>query len=265
MTSVSVIIPTWNREATIEKAVLSALRQTHYIKEVLVCDDGSTDNSEKIVSAIKDERVKWIKGIHYGIPSIPRNRGIQLSTGEWIAFLDSDDEWLPDKVLQQIELAEKLATSAVCSNVFRIKAHVSPSLYLQYANEKISFNDLLRTNFVICSTAMIKRSLLNITSGFPESPELKALEDYALWLRVATQTDFAYVNAPLVNYTDEPLQSVRANDVNVWAQRKKVFHDFQCWIKNTGSPAHIAAAQKEYRKAERLSHKGLFSFILKHL
>ncbi len=93
---VSVIIPTWNAAATIKTAVLSALRQTYPPLEILVCEDGSTDNSKEIVESLNDARVRWLTGPHAGQPAIPRNRGIRKATGQWLAFLDSDDEWLPN-------------------------------------------------------------------------------------------------------------------------------------------------------------------------
>src|SRR5262249_7122187 len=100
--SVSVIIPTWNRAATVMAAVESALAQTHAPLEVLVCDDGSSDDSAQRVGALPDPRVRWLPGPRGGRPAIPRNRGIAAARGEWLAFLDSDDEWLPDKLERQL-------------------------------------------------------------------------------------------------------------------------------------------------------------------
>src|SRR5262245_1813867 len=99
---ISVIIPTWNRAQSVKRAISSALRQTHPPHEILVCDDGSTDNTEEVVRAMGDSRVRWIAGPHAGCPAVPRNRGIAASKGDWIAFLDSDDAWLPEKLEAQI-------------------------------------------------------------------------------------------------------------------------------------------------------------------
>ena len=115
MSNISVVIPTWNRADTIEKAVRSALDQIVLPFEILVCDDGSTDGTEQIVKSIGDERVKWIPSPHSGRPALPRNRGIRESKGEWLAFLDSDDAWLPDKLEKQLNLAKKMGCRAVCS------------------------------------------------------------------------------------------------------------------------------------------------------
>ncbi len=86
MGNISVVIPTWNRADTIEKAVCSALDQIVLPFEILVCDDGSTDGTEQIVKSIGDERVKWIPSPHSGRPALPRNRGIQRRQGGMAGF-----------------------------------------------------------------------------------------------------------------------------------------------------------------------------------
>src|ERR1700733_3783442 len=116
--SVSVVIPTWNRAASIERAVRSALNQTHSVLEILVCDDGSTDDTKAILSSIGNEKIKFIEGTHAGRPAIPRNRGIALAKGNWIAFLDSDDAWLPEKIERQIAALTKSNCSASSTNAF---------------------------------------------------------------------------------------------------------------------------------------------------
>lgn len=255
MNDVSVIIPTWNRAATIEKAVRSALAQTLSPLEVLVCDDGSTDDTEQIIKSISDERVRWVPGPRGGRPAIPRNRGIRESRGEWLAFLDSDDEWLPEKLEKQLSLAEKTDCKAACCNAYRfVPGKGVDGVLLSWGAERVTFSDLLQVNQVICSSALIQRSLIGATIGFPEEPQLKASEDYALWLRVATQTDFAFVNEPLVIYTDDPINSVRKVETNVWRQRKNVTNDFLFW----GHSNHIS--DEFMRKAKRQRYTAEWNF-----
>jgi glycosyltransferase involved in cell wall biosynthesis len=237
MADVSVIIPTWNRAATIERAVRSALEQTNSPREVLVCDDGSTDDSNKIIQAIEDNRVHWIEGARGGRPAIPRNRGIRESRGEWLAFLDSDDEWLPEKLEIQLALAEKSGCRAVCSNAQRlIPGKGVEGNLLEWGAERVTFSDLLQVNHIICSSTLIQKSLFPMVAGFPEDEHLQAWEDYALWLRIATQTDFAFVTEPLplVIYRDDVANSVRNNKVDVWSKRKAVFNDLKCWGERQG-------------------------------
>jgi teichuronic acid biosynthesis glycosyltransferase TuaG len=250
MEEISVIIPTWNRAATIVQAVRSVLEQSHPVTEILVCDDGSSDETKKILTDLNNKKVKFIEGARAGRPAIPRNRGIEKAKGEWIAFLDSDDIWLPEKIEKQIALVKKMSCLAVSSNAFRVlpgKGKVSP--YLSIDKEKISFADLIRTNLVICSSAMLHRSLVEKLKGFPESENLKAIEDYALWLRVSTQTDFAYCKEPLVDYTDDASNSIRV-DAKENVQRESVMQDFFNWTKaNNVSHEKIQLAKKAFRTA----------------
>jgi teichuronic acid biosynthesis glycosyltransferase TuaG len=227
--SVTVIIPTWNRAHTIRAAIASVLDQTYRVHEVLVCDDGSTDNTFEVVNSFNDERVKFLSGPRAGRPAVPRNRGIALATGEWIAFLDSDDQWLPDKLDNQFRLLELDATEACCTNAWRVlpgKGRVSE--YLPIGDKSFHLTDLLHVNSVICSSALIKRETIELAGGFPEAENLKAIEDYALWLRVSTLTDFSFCGSPLVEYMDDATNSVRS-DAKENVQRENVMRDFYTW------------------------------------
>lgn len=262
MTSISVIIPTWNRESTIKRAVLSALNQTYPVTEVLVCDDGSTDRTKEIIEGIGNSKVKWLSGQRAGMPSVPRNRGIKASTGEWLAFLDSDDEWLPAKVERQLKVVELYKTDAVCSNAYRILPNNDKrEQYFDNKDEVIKFEKLVMSNHVICSSCMIKRSLAIKLEGFPESPEFKAIEDYYLWLKVATSTDFAFAGEPLVNYFDYSLQSIRDNKVNEWQQREKIFAALIVWMGKASyvKQGMLSLVKNEYRKAKRINNPNIFS------
>ncbi len=249
MATVSVIIPTWNRADTLEKAVRSVLRQTFPPLEVLVCDDGSTDSSRERVRLIGDDRVRWLEGIRGGRPAIPRNRGIGESRGDWVAFLDDDDEWLPDKLEKQILLAEKLGSRAICSNANRSVSGHSIGKYLAWERDCITFDELLQVNLVICSSVLVHKSLFTRANGFPEDPRLMALEDYALWLRIATLGSFAYVAEPLVVYHDNPQQSIRAKGQGKWEQRRTVFSDLLCWLERDKSTKFINRTRFHYYKA----------------
>lgn len=230
MPDVSVIIPTWNRAELLEKAVRSALCQSMPPLEVLVCDDGSTDDSKEKIRAIGDDRICWIDGQRGGRPAIPRNRGIRESKGKWLAFLDDDDEWLPNKLEKQLSLASRLGSMAVCSNAHRfIPDKGIDGTLLVWSSDRLAFEDLLYVNQIICSSTLIKKSLFRTVIGFPEDEHLKAWEDYALWLRIATLTDFAFVPEPLLIYRDDASNSIRNEKMNVWTQRQAVFTDLEQW------------------------------------
>jgi teichuronic acid biosynthesis glycosyltransferase TuaG len=227
---ISVIIPTYNREGFLFKTIQSVLQQTYRVTEVLVCDDGSTDNSRQVVASIGDERVKWIDCGRWGRPAGPRNQGLTAASGDWVAFLDSDDEWLPQKMEMQIRHVQQDGKLAVCCNAYRCSEGQIKGHYLENMPDKLSLTDMFKTNYVICSSMVIHRSLISECKGFPESPQLKALEDYALWLRVASITDIAVVKQPLLNYHDEPGSSLRADGVSESQQRKLVFDDYKSWL-----------------------------------
>lgn len=236
MSNVSVIIPTWNRVSTLERAIRSALEQTQPPLEVLVCDDGSTDESRAIVYSINDSRVRWIEGNHSGRPAVPRNRGIRASQGEWLAFLDSDDEWMPEKLEKQLAFLKKIRCEAACSNAIRFMPSrgISEKMFDRDSlGEKISFSALIQNNYVICSSVLISKDVVGKCHVFPEDSALIALEDYALWLRVATFTDFAFVNEPLLVYRDAPESSLRASNIKVSEQKINVFKSFISWANDT--------------------------------
>lgn len=228
---VSVIIPTFNRRNTLARAVNSALKQTYSIREVLICDDGSEDDSKQIITSFNDSRIKWIDCGKNGMPSIPRNIGIRAATGAWIAFLDSDDEWLSHKIEKQVNLLIQTQGLAVSSNAFRIVNGENKGIYLSNKKKVITFSDLLAVNGNICSSVLINKNLLLKISLFPEEQCLKAIEDYSLWLRIATQTPFAYINEPLLNYYDSPKTSIRSSFTKEGELRKTVFNFFVEWMK----------------------------------
>jgi glycosyltransferase involved in cell wall biosynthesis len=253
--TVSVIMATWNRAATIVAAAESALGQTHAPLEVLVCDDGSTDDSARRIRAISDPRVRWLPGPRGGRPAIPRNRGIAAARGEWLAFLDSDDAWLPEKLERQLAAVRATGRQACCTDAWRIFSSLDRRELMQSGSDGVyTFADLLSGNRVICSSALIHRSLLANAEGFPEAEILKALEDYALWLRVACFSGFDHIAAPLVLYRDEPAASVRAEGLDAEAQRVEVVSDFLAWCRRHPGPATRAAQRtaRRYRNRHEL-------------
>lgn len=232
MNTVSVVIPTYNRHDTLAKAVTSALAQTHPVHEVLVCDDGSADRSRQVVDAIGNARVRWIDCGRNGMPSIPRNKGIAASTGQWIAFLDSDDEWMPTKIEKQLAAMQQYKVQASSTQAFRICDGVLKGTYLGQVPQLLGFAELCEVNYNICSSVVVSRCVLDEISYFPEEPQYKGVEDYALWLRIAQRERFVYLAEPLVNYLDQPTQSIRSeNTKDEWAIQQMIFDGVQQWIR----------------------------------
>jgi glycosyltransferase involved in cell wall biosynthesis len=245
VSTVSVIIPTFNRPQALSRSIESALAQTHLPLEILVCEDGSSTDTERIVASFDTPQVKWLPALHAGRPAIPRNRGIHAARGEWLAFLDDDDVWLPEKLEKQVKLAKATGYKAICANAWKVQDEKRKGYYFSKPqNGKIIFKQLLRTNLVICSSAIFHRSLLEKVKGFPEVETLLALEDYALWLRIAVFTNFGYIPEPLLEYIDEPSQSIRNKEITEREQRLRVFQDFSAWARNARvNPHYILQTQ----------------------
>ena len=238
---ISVVIPTWNREKLLEQAIMSALSQSLPVLEILVCDDGSTDQSAAAVKTIADPRVRWIDGEHSGLPACPRNRGLRNAKGDWIAFLDSDDEWIPDKIEQQLKLLYAQRRLASCSNAIRFVPLVGRNgRLLQFGKTKITFHELLHGNPVVASSSLVHKSVVQACGFFSETSRLRGIEDYAYWLRVATKTDLVYHSEPLVVYTDDPAKSIRALDSGDGLRQKQlVLRDFLMWAHSRANAARI--------------------------
>lgn len=232
------------------RAVNSVLNQTFPVHEILICDDGSSDESESKIAALDNSKVKWINCGNNGRPSIPRNIGIKKSTGNWIAFLDNDDEWLPEKLMKQIETLKATNSLFICSNAYKITKEKVIGTYLEYNNNKLNFADMLCVNNVICSSVLVQKELLILNSLFPEEPEFKSIEDYGLWLRLAGITDFVYIKEPLLNYYCNTDLSISNTYSDIWKVKEVVFCGFKRWCKTN----HVIIS-KEKRKLFRIAFK----------
>lgn len=230
---ISVIIPTWNREKTISRAILSVLNQQYRDLEILICDDGSTDDTRSIVAqfAKDDSRIKWIDGKHTGGPATPRNTGINHAQGEWLAFLDSDDEWVSSKLSSQLKFAKNNQFNFVCSNAYVKRGRGSSKrLVNNYHNQTISMNNLLDGNKVICSTVLVRKKSLNKVGGFPSEKKYTAIEDYLEWLKYATYDRIGYQSAPLTTYYDSPTQTIRARWTTFAQQKEEAVKYLYRWL-----------------------------------
>lgn len=201
--TVSIIIPTYNRAHLVGRAIQSVLNQTYQDFEIIVVDDGSVDNTEEIVGEFqrRDKRVKYLKHKVNKGGSAARNTGIKASRGEYIAFLDSDDEWLPRKLQLQMEVFQKSPS--------RVGAVYTAYVYVKDSGKeinehKISKNGnihlaLLQGNIVgTTSTLLIKRSCFEKVGLFDE--RLKSCQDWDMWLRISSMYDFEGLSRPLVKF-----------------------------------------------------------------
>jgi glycosyltransferase involved in cell wall biosynthesis len=206
---VSVIIPTYNRAGLLSTAIDSVLAQTYANLEVIVVDDGSTDGTSEVVGGYADPRVVGVHVEHTGVLGAVRNAGLARAGGEWVAFLDSDDAWLPEKLDRQAtELERRPEVGLVCTNAEIVDGRdaltgapfVDPGLR---ADGHV-FERLVGSNFVIVSTVLARRALVERVGRFAEMPLLHGVEDYDLWLRLALVTEFVYIPSALALYRKHP-------------------------------------------------------------
>ncbi len=182
MVTVSTIIPTFDRAAMVAEAVASALSQDAADLEVIVVDDGSTDDTRMVLAGFSDPRLRVVATTNRGV-SAARNLGTSLARGRYVAFLDSDDTWLPGKIERQ--LAYMADTGHVVSQTQEIwmrgGRRVNPRR-IHLKKDGDFFRQALRLCLVSPSSVMIERDFLQRVGGFDEG--LAACEDYDLWLRM---------------------------------------------------------------------------------
>ena len=200
MPGISVIIPTYNSAGFLPQAVESALRQTYRDYEIVVVDDGSTDDTREAVAPYLD-RIIFETTVHGG-PSAARNRAIRRSSGEFLAFLDADDLWHPDKLRRQMEVFQNNRDiGLVHTDAAYVRTGNSNTDRTWFGTRKRletgrAFSGLLNDCFIIVSSVVVKRACLEDAGWFDEN--LMWWEGYDLWLRIAFNHRIGMVNAPLI-------------------------------------------------------------------
>jgi glycosyltransferase involved in cell wall biosynthesis len=202
---ISVVIPTHNREELIARAVRSVQNQTYKDLEILVVSDGSTDGTKAVVESLAkdDDRIRFIEYFPAKGGNTARNTGIKASQGEYVAFLDDDDEWLSDKLECQIKVMESSEKIGL----------VYTGVHIIYLNEKAEYSfrakehgdlkeRILIDNCIgTTSTVMVRRSLFEKTGLFDEA--LKARQDYDLWIRFCQVCETGCVPDEKINYYND--------------------------------------------------------------
>lgn len=202
---VSVVIPSYNRAHSISETLESVFSQTYPNVEILVVDDGSTDNTRAVIESIDNPALKYIYQENKGA-SGARNTGIDNSSGEYIAFLDSDDLWLPSKLEEQVAFMEKNNECALvlceCDIHDNGKFIENSSFAKRYPNNKDFFESFLKHMVITCSIMFFRKDMLNRIGYFDE--DLKTAEDKDLVLRTASQFEVKVLPSTLVKYQKGP-------------------------------------------------------------
>ena len=193
---VSVIIPTYNRGWIIKEAIDSVMAQDYRDFELIIVDDGSTDNTPDILNSYRSD-IMVFRQENQGV-STARNRGLAEASGRFIAFLDSDDLWLPQKLFRQVEFFNKNPDAQICQTEetwIRKGVRVNPK-----KRHKKPWGMIFESSLALClvspSAVMIRRSLFEEVGGFDET--LPACEDYDLWLRISCRYPVYLIDTPLI-------------------------------------------------------------------
>lgn len=204
--TVSVVIPTYNRAHFLGAAVASVRAQTYPCLEILVVDDGSTDDTAQVVAAL-GEGIRYVRQVNAG-PGVARNTGIQAARGDFVAFLDTDDRWLPEKIARQVAVLQREPDVALVGADMAIEdehgAVQVPSNFERRGLKRLftgldgravpdAPRRLLALNFINTSTVLARRQVLLDLRGF--DPRLRYGEDLELWLRIAARHGIASLDS----------------------------------------------------------------------
>ena len=230
---ITVIIPLYNKVRTIARTLDTVFQQTYTDYEIVIVDDGSTDGSADVVRAIGDSRIRLISQTNAGV-SAARNRGIEEARGEFVAFLDADDEWKPDYLETQMQLVEKYPQCHVFATRYETRnedGNTTPAII-----RKLPFADtdgILGNYFLVASCSqpplftsavMVRRTAIQAVGGFPVG--IASGEDLLTWARLASQGDIAYAITPKVSFTIEGYEVTskpkRDNDEDDYVGRELV-------------------------------------------
>jgi glycosyltransferase involved in cell wall biosynthesis len=254
---VSVVIPTYNRADKVRRGVESVLAQNFCDLEVIVVDDGSSDETGQILKDDFGDRIRYYYQTNQGA-SVARNKGIEEAKGEWIAFLDSDDLWEKEKLEWQFMALERFAPKCgACYTDVRFFNHSETRTMFQLAQENYRHDDAMGINsdvlrllvrpggagMVVClSSFLARRDAIRKMGGF--DPSLLYSQDSEFMFRLAMLTGFCYVNRPLVLFDRSPVENRHVGVSSAWNRLDFFLQDSQLRLEGLlrateGQPAAI--------------------------
>lgn len=218
---VSIVIPTFNRARLLRRAIQSVLNQTYSNFEIIVVDDCSSDNTEDAVRSIRDERILYIRHEKNKGAFEARNTGIKAAKGKYIAFQDSDDVWLPEKLDKQMKVFDSASRDiGVVYTSFWLIHNSSRTMHPPSDIRQTEGNiheALLEANFVGTPTAVVRKECFEEAGLFENLPRL---QEWSLWLKISKRYCFKHINEPLVNAYQQPDSISRNTDAYVLARKR---------------------------------------------
>ncbi len=201
MPKVSVIIPTHNRAEFLRVAITSVLNQTYQDFEIIVVDDASTDKTREIVQTFNDGKIKYVRHKVNKGDAGSRNTGILNSRGDYLALLDDDDEWLPEKLQMQVDVLTNSSTKVggVYTGKMNVDGATGKILEIFSPERGLnSFEEIFASNVINTSSILVKRECIEKVGLFDE--RMPCGSDYDMWIRIAEHFHFEYIKEPLVIY-----------------------------------------------------------------
>lgn len=227
---VSIILPAYNVSLYIRDAIFSVLNQTYYNFELIIIDDGSTDNTLSIVNQIQDSRIKIIRNpINLGIQKT-LNNGLRLSQGIYIARIDGDDEWIDkDKLKKQIQFLEEnkecilIGSGAVCINEDGKYLYK----YLKPQTDKMIRGKIIGQNCFIHSSIVFRKKEIISLGGYSEDEKTKHAEDYDLWLKAGKIGKFYNIPEYSVKFMIRKSSIGNTNFINQLKKTTKIAKEYK--------------------------------------
>jgi len=274
---VSVVIPTYNRVSKVRHTIDTVLSQTFSDLEVIVVDDGSSDDTGKVLGETYGNRIRYYAQVNQGA-SVARNKGIEEARGEWIAFLDSDDLWEKDKLEKQIRALEQLGPECgACYTDVRFLNHAESRTMFELAEESYRHQGEVGVNkealrllvrpggagMVVClSSFVVRADKARSAGGF--DPKLLYSQDSEFMFRLAMRTGFCYVNRPLVWFDRSPAEIRHVGVSAEWNKTEFFLQDSQLRLEgllqlNGSLPAPVL---KIVREQLRDIHSGWTNWYL---
>lgn len=222
--AVSIVLPTYNRAPLLGRSIRSVLGQSYRDYELLVVDDGSTDETSGVVADFSDRRIRYLALERNAGAGAARNVGIRAARGKFLAFQDSDDEWVPSKLAEQMSAFDRgpARLGAVYSDMQKIFSDRGPVYFAAPAVLPGRFinpaNRFYQVGNIGIQSSVIKREYLNEAGYFNE--DLPALEDLELFIRLSKRCDFQHIRRPLVKYYDT--QGISKDTHALWVSRKLI-------------------------------------------
>lgn len=222
--AVSVVVPTFNRSSQLIEAIESVFAQTFQDFELIIVDDGSDDDTARAVAAHSETKIKYIKIAHSGRPAVARNTGVRSALGKYIAFLDSDDIWMPDKLAFQVDLMDRNPEVGLSYVLYRefsslgLSATIlpKPSDRLCGAGKEV-FKRLYLKSAIPNSGVMIRKEVIRAVGVFDEDIKAISVEDLDLWLRIVLRYSIDFVRGPaLLNYRVQPTGIGQLSVKRIW-------------------------------------------------